>query len=185
MKLTATKRESQTKGAVKQIRRAGKIPAVLYSPGTPAEKLEVDANELNAALREIKSGRLSTTVFTLDLGGKKKKVIVKDIQYNLTSYRVIHLDFEELKDDIFVKMKVPIECHGVADCVGIKSGGFLRQVIRYAKVKCLPKDIPVEFGLNVQDLGMRQVMRLSDIKMPKGVEPMMAADEVVVLIAKR
>jgi len=185
MNLTATKRESKTKGEIKQSRRDGNIPAVLYAPGVPSEAIEIDGDQFRAALRKIKSGRLSTTVFTLEVGGKKTKAIVKDIQYDLTSYRVIHLDFEELKDDVPVKIKVPIECLGVADCVGIKLGGFLRQVIRYTKVKCLPKDIPSEFGLNIQSLGIKQSMRMSDIELPKGVTPISTADEVVVLIAKR
>ncbi|NGX38758.1 MAG: 50S ribosomal protein L25 [Chlamydiae bacterium] len=185
MKLSAKTRVSTTKGVVKQSRREKNIPAVIYSPGSPAQSIEVNGVEFDAVMRNMKQGRLATTIFTLDLDGKPVKAIVKDIQYNLTNYQVIHLDFEELKDDTPVKVKVPVECVGEAECVGIKLGGVMRQVIRQVKVKCLPKDIPAEFELDIQELKMKQVKRLSDIVMPKGVKPIAATDEVVVVIAKR
>ena len=185
MKLTAKKRAGETKGAVKQARRAGSIPAVFYSPGKPGQSIEVDTAQFETALRNIKQGHLSTTVFALELDGKKTKVLVKGVQYDRTSYRVIHLDFMELVDDMLVTLPVPIECVGQEECAGIKLGGFLRQVIRKVKVKCLPKDIPTDFQLDIRDLKMRQSKRLSDIAMPKGVKPVSVADEVVAVIAKR
>ena len=185
MNLTAKKRAEETKGITKKIRREGNIPAVFYASGETGVSIEIDGPEFQAAMRTIKPGRLSTTVFTLDLEGKKIKAIVKGIQYDLTTYDVIHLDFEVLKDDVPVTVKVPVECVGVADCVGIKLGGSLRQIIRNIKVQCLPKHIPEEFFLDVQDLKMRQSKRLSDIAMPEGVRPIAATDEVVVVIAKR
>jgi len=185
MNLTAKKRAGETKGEIKAMRRAGNIPGVFYSPGEPGKMIEVDGEKFAAALRSIKPGRLATTVFKLEVDGKKIDAIVKDIQYNRTTYEVIHLDFEELKKDIPVKVKVPIECVGVADCVGIKLGGFKRQVIRYVQVKCLPKSIPSQFDIDIRGLGIRQSLRLSDLDMPKGVDPMGKMDQVVVLIAKR
>ncbi|NGX37022.1 MAG: 50S ribosomal protein L25 [Chlamydiae bacterium] len=185
MKLTAKKRVGETKGATKQARRDGSIPAVFYSPGKPGQSIEIDTAQFEAALRSIKQGYLSTTVFSLDLDEKKTKALVKDVQYDRTTYRVIHLDFMELVDDTPVTVLVPIECVGQEECAGIKLGGFLRQVIRKVKVKCAPKDIPTDFKLDIRDLKMRQSKRLSDLAMPKGVKPMTVADEVVAVIAKR
>lgn len=185
MNLTAKKRAENRKSEIKQIRREGNIPGVFYAPGQPAQSIIVDGTEFKTALREIKQGMLSTSVFNLSIDGKKMRAIVKDIQYAPTTYNVIHIDFEELKDDTLVQVKVPVNCTGVAECAGIKLGGFLRQVIRTIKVECLPKHIPAYFEVDVRDLGVRQSKRLSDIAMPKGVKPVMAADEVVVVIAKR
>lgn len=185
MKLTVKKREGGSKAALHQMRRSGNIPAVFYAPGQSGQSIEVNGSEFEAALRSINKGLLSTTVFTIELDGKSSKAIVKDIQYDLTTYRVIHLDFEQLKEDIPIKVKVPIACVGVADCVGIKLGGFLRQVIRHVKVKCLPKDLPDQFDLDIKQLGMRQAKRLCDLLMPKGVELLAPPEEVVVVIAKR
>jgi large subunit ribosomal protein L25 len=185
MKLNVQLRASTKKGETKTIRREGKIPAILYSTGQANQQLSLDAAEFNAILRQMKNGRLPTTVFFLTIDGKEKKAIIKDIQYQLTTYQVSHIDFEELMSDVSINVKVPIQCIGVADCAGVKLGGFLRQVIRHVKVECLPKNIPEEFVVDVKDLGIRQSKRLSDISMPNGVKPLAKMDEVVVVISKR
>jgi large subunit ribosomal protein L25 len=186
MKLSAKERSSIKKGETKQIRREGKIPAILYSAGRSNVQLVLDSAEFSAILRNMKPGHLPTTTFTLMIDGKTQKTaVIKDIQYQLTTYQVSHIDFEELVEDVPISVKVPIQCIGVGDCVGIKSGGFLRQVIRYIKVECLPKHIPAEFVVDVKDLGIRQSRRLADIPMPEGVKPLAKMDEVVVVIAKR
>jgi large subunit ribosomal protein L25 len=185
MKLTVKERDSNTKKDAKQIRRQGNIPAIIYSAGKAGEMISVDGVEFSGLLRGIKQGRLSTTKFVLVFGKNERKAIVKDIQYHPTTYQPLHIDFEELKDNVPVNVKIPIACTGVVECVGIKLGGFLRQVIRYVKVQCLPKEIPAEFSIDVRELGMRQSKRVSDLAMPKGVRPLAPANEVVVVIAKR
>lgn len=185
MILTVNKRTGTRKVEAKEIRRAGNIPAILYSAGRPCELIAIDGNEFKAVLRDIKPGRLSTTQFKLNMDGKECHAIVKDIQYDPTSYQVIHLDFEELIADVPVNVKVPIACTGIVECMGIKLGGFMRQVIRSVKVECLPADIPTEFTIDIRDLGIRQSKRLSHLKMPKGVRPLAKMEEVIVVIAKR
>lgn len=185
MKLKLYKRSASKKGELNQIRREKNIPAVLYSKGKPGENIAVSGAELKGILRGVKPGCLSTTVFTLEGEGKKCRAILKDIQYQPTTYDVWHLDFEELIDDVSVNIKVPIQCVGVVDCVGIKLGGVLRQVIRTLKVNCLPKDIPAEFELDIKDLAIKQTKRLSAITIPDGVRPLADLNEVAVVIAKR
>lgn len=185
MKLAVSKRTQTKKSDTKQIRRKGNIPAIFYSAGKPCELIVVDGIDFKTILRQMKPGRMPTTVFTLTLDGKTRKAIIKDIQHNLTNYEVIHIDFEELVEDVPVHVKVPIGITGAVDCVGIKLGGFLRQVIRTVKVECLPKKMPTEFQVDVRELGIRQSKRLSDIQMPEGVKPLAPLDEVVVVIAKR
>lgn len=185
MKLAVKTRLSEKKKDVKDIRREGNIPAIIYfSKGQP-EKLTVDGLEFKAVLRGMKPGQLPTTIFTLSDGKKERRAIIKDIQYHLTSYVVSHIDFEELVDDVPVNIKVPVNCIGVIDCVGIKLGGFLRQVVRHVKVQCLPKHIPAEFSVDVRDLGIRQSKRMKDVELPVGVKPLASLEEVLVVIAKR
>ncbi|MEC7840443.1 MAG: 50S ribosomal protein L25/general stress protein Ctc [Chlamydiota bacterium] len=187
MKLTVSKRNSEKKSEAKQQRRNGNIPAVLYSSGNPGEAITIDGREFNAHLNQIKKGHLPTTVFVLtDADGKERKAIIKDIQYHVTTYSILHLDFEELHDDSNVNVKVPIELTGVADCVGIKLGGVPRQVIRFLRVNCLPKDIPSSFKLDITPLKMKEKRKLHDIVIPEGVKPLASnMNEVVVVIAKR
>ncbi len=137
-------------------------------------------------MRKVEPGRLCTTVFELNEPKMKtRRVILKDIQYDPTNYSIIHLDFEELLDDVPVNVKVPIECTGVVDCTGVKLGGILRQVIRHLRVRCLPKDMPSFFQVDVKAMGIMDVKRLADLNIPQTVRPLADMNEVAVVIAKR
>jgi large subunit ribosomal protein L25 len=184
MKLTVEQRGKQKKGTLNDIRRKGGIPAVLYAKGRPGEPIVVDSVEFNTHMRSMKSGRLPTTVFTLVSGNKQFRAIIKDIQRNIITYQVSHIDFEEIVDNVPVSLKVPITLVGIPDCVGVKLGGILRQVIRYVKVQCLPQLMPTEFTLDVKDLGIKQKKRLSELQLPEGVKPLANMAEVVVVVAK-
>lgn len=186
MKLQCVKRLASKKSESKQLRRAGLIPAVLYVRGNAGETIAVKSTEFATFLRNVKPGHLPTSVFTLvDEKGSEKRVLVKDIQYDIISYAVTHLDFEELIADHKVNVKIPIECVGQIDCIGIKLGGVLRQPIRHARVRCLPSDIPSFFELDVRELEMRQSKRLSDLDIPATIRPLMDLNEVVAVIVKR
>ena len=186
MELQVLERVVEKKSEAKKIRRRGSIPAIIYSRGKPGRNVEINGREFSAFMRHLPKGRLPNTILTLVEGdGKKSRVLVKDIQYNVTTYDVIHLDFEELEDGVQVSVKVPIECMGVADCVGIKHGGVLRRVIRHLKVRCLPKDIPEAFTLDVQGMELNDIRRLADLDIPPTVRSLANLQEVAVLIARR
>jgi large subunit ribosomal protein L25 len=180
------KRQDSKKGTTKALRRAGQIPAVLYSRGNAGTTISINEREFAKVLDNLEQGHLATTIFSLEgSDGKAVKAIVKGIEYARTTYQVLHLDFMELHDDVPVSVKVPINVIGEANCVGIKLGGFLRLVIRGLKVTCLPKDMPAKFDLDIQPLQVKQVRRLSDIVLPEGVKPMQDLKEVAIVIAKR
>jgi large subunit ribosomal protein L25 len=184
MKLTVSKRTSATKSAIKMIRREGDIPAIIYGLGQAVEKITVKGLEFQAILRNLPQGQLATSVFNLHMDGKTRKAIVKDIQYNVASYNVEHIDFLLLADDQAVTVNVPIQILGVSECPGIKLGGTFRQVIRTLKVCCLPKHIPSEFQIDIRDLNIAQSKRLSDIAIPEKVRVLSPLNEVAVVIAK-
>ena len=159
---------------------------ILYVRGKLTDAIVIDGSEFSSLLRNVQSGRLSTTVFSLkDEHGKERRAILKEIQYRPTTYQVQHLDFEELFDDFKVTLNVPIECTGVVDCVGVKLGGVLRQVIRKLRVRCLPKDIPTVFTVDVRNMGQNDKIRLAELKIPQTVRPVANLDEVAIIIAKR
>lgn len=186
MKLNVTSRTAGKKSDAKQSRLIGKIPAIIYQRGKNSENILVDNKEYQTLIRQTKKGHLPTTRITLvSEDGKETKAIIKEIQYHITTYDVLHLDFEELVDDVKVKVKIPIECTGVVDCVGIKLGGVLRQVIRHMRVQCLPKDMPESFTLDVQNLELNDSLRLNDLTIPSTIRPLMKLEEVAIVIAKR
>jgi len=178
-------REKGAKSAKAKMRREGFIPCVIYKKGKAGENGAIKKEFLAAALRKIEAGFLPTTIFQLkDGAGKTRKAIVKDIQYDITSYDVIHIDFLELVSDQKVEIKVPLVCLGANDCPGVKAGGFLSQVRSHLPSRCLPKDIPSHFEINVVDLNMRQGKRISDLKVPKGVEILLDPKEVIATVIK-
>lgn len=186
MKLEVKPREAEKKSETKKLRREGFIPAVIYVRGKPSETIALSATDFGAYLRKIPSGRLSTTVFTLaDEKGRTRKALVKGIEYNITNYNVVHLDFEELLEDVKLNVNVPIECVGVADCIGVKLGGVPRNVIRNLRVSCYPKDLPSYFELDIKDLGLFQSKRLSDLNIPSSIRPLADLKEVAVVVVKR
>lgn len=186
MKLKYQQRSHEQKREARRLRREGKIPAVLYSDGKEGGVIAIDSQEFQTGLRQVKKGHLATTIITLvDEKGKERKAIVKDIQYHPTTYNVLHLDFEELHSDVYVNVKVPIECTGVVDCQGIKLGGVLRQVIRALKVRCLPKDIPAAFNVDVTQMAIKDSKKLSDLRIPEGIRALADMNEVAVAIVKR
>lgn len=185
MKLNVKERTGAVKKEAKRLRREGDIPAVLYGAQREAERIAIPTREFSAVLRQIKAGSLSTVTFALHRNGKEIRALLKDIQYDRTSYRVIHLDFEELKDDVIVRVNIPLYCVDIAECPGVKLGGQVRQVIRHVAVECLPPKMPKEFALSVKGLSMRQTRRLSDLVIPEGVRVLAPLTEVAVVIAKR
>lgn len=182
--LATDQRNDLSKGATKRMRKSGRIPAVLYSKGVEPKSVSVDRAAFEAVLRKTADGQLSTTRFTLEMEGESVEAIVKGIQYHVTTYEILHLDFERLTDEK-VTLKVPLRYEGEAECVGIKLGGVMRRVIRSVRVRCKPGDVPREFVLNVRKLGLKQSKRVRDIQAPEGVQVLTKANEVVVVIAKR
>jgi large subunit ribosomal protein L25 len=186
MELNVKQRVANKKTENKTIRREGGIPAIVYSQGKEGVTCSVDKIEFQKALNQLRtSGTLSTTIFSLKNDKKITKALLKDIQYHVVSYDVLHLDFIELIDSVEVDVNVPIQCIGVMDCVGIKLGGNLRQVVRAVKVRCLPKNVPSQFEIDIRELNVGQGKRVSDIEMPKGVRPLMDSNSLAVVIAKR
>ena len=182
MKIKVTKRVGTKKSELSQIRHKGDVPAVLY--GKESHLISLDGAEFHAVMRTMKTGHLPTTVFELEGDGVKCRAIVKDIQYHPVTYNVLHLDLLEV-DGKPVKVNVPVECLGEADCVGIKLGGALRQVIRHVKALCEPQNIPTSFQLNIAQMAIKQSKRVGDIKVPEGVTILAGLKDVVVTIAKR
>jgi large subunit ribosomal protein L25 len=186
MQLTVYKRKADTKKDINVLRHEGNIPAVLYSKGIKNENIYVKKSEFEKILRTLKSGDLSTTIFKVKSDKESYDAIVKDIQYFITTYDISHLDLYKLNEKEEIKVNVPIRFIGEQDCKGVKQGGTIRQVLRRVKVKCLAKNLPKEFVLDIADLDIGNVKRLSDIDFPKGVTPIVKSQkEVAIAITKR
>lgn len=185
-KLETKVRAADKKKEANRLRREGRIPAIIYGHAGTGVKVSVSKAEFKAIMAQVAPGHLPTTIFHLvDENGKESRAIVKEIQYAPTTYEVTHLDFEELKDTAQINIKVPIELTGLMNCKGAREGGVPRQVIRHLKVRCFPKHIPSHLELDVTDLGIADVRRLSEMSIPSGITPRVDLNEVAVVIVKR
>jgi len=184
MKLNITERVHGKKSELNRIRHEQNIPAVLYDNEGSNKNITVSGADFSKALRAIEKGQLATTVFELDLNGHTLPAVVKEVQYHKTTYNILHLDFQTLEKKKKISINVPVTYTGVDECVGIKLGGFLRQVKRTVRVKCLPEHLPKSFVVDVRGLGIRQSKRINDIAVPANVEILDDASNVVATIAK-
>lgn len=184
-KLEVQLRKEKSRGSLSRLRREGYLPAVLYGKGISSQSIAISEAAFEAHLRLMPKGRLSTTLFHLEGEGINCSALVKEIQYEVTTYKKLHLDFQEVHEDEVIQVRVPIEFTGTADAPGLKEGGSLRLVTRSLKVRCKPSQIPERFILSVGGLGLRQSKKLRDIEFPEGVDPLGDLNQIAIVIAKR
>jgi large subunit ribosomal protein L25 len=148
------------KNAARRVRVAGKIPAVLYGGGQDAIALEVDPKQISRILFS-ESGH--NTIFDLELGGTGAgKAMIVDWQREPINDKLIHIDLKRIALDKLMKVEVPIKLIGIP--VGVKTqGGILDQVLREVEVECLPGDIPSHIDVDITNLGLHHVLRVSDL----------------------
>ena len=186
MQLTVSKRPRSTKGATNQQRREGQIPAVLYAKGRETESVWIDNAELQKIFRALKPGTLSTLVLEVQGLDRPIRALVKEVQYHKTNYAVLHVDLLELVAGQAIRVNIPVELIGIADCIAVKQGGVVRQVMRQVAVECTPETLPREYQVDVRDLAeVGASRRVKSISFGQGVRSKAAAEDVLAVIAKR
>jgi large subunit ribosomal protein L25 len=164
-KLAAQPRNAAGSAAARRLRTEGHIPGVLYGHGMTPLSLTVERRELRLAL----SGPAgSNTVLALELGGKSYPAVIKELQRHPIRRTVSHIDFLQVDMNEEITVNVPLHLTGEAKAV-IAEGGLVDPSVDTIEVTCTPTNMPAEFVVDVTDLQPHQVIRLSDLKMPKGV----------------
>ena len=164
--LIAHRRDEQGKQKAKALRKAGKIPAVVYGHGKPAIPLMFEAKDL---LPVFKHGSSENVIITLKLADEKKelKAIIKEAQTEPIHNMLLHLDLQEIQLKDKIKVKVPVTVIGIPD--GVKNGGgILEHILDLVEISCLPTDIPDQITMDIQHLKVGQSLHVSDIKLEKG-----------------
>ena len=174
--VAAESRTETGKNVNRRLRTRGLIPGVLYGAKKEAVPVAVSPKEITSILRS-KTGE--NTLFDLEIGGSRRKVILKEFQVEPIKGSLLHADFYEVALDKTIEVKVHIEVTGVP--VGVKvEGGLLDFVTRELEIECLPSDIPEKITVDVSELGMNQSIRVSDLKVPEKVKMLSEPDLVVV-----
>ena len=166
--LIAEIREDQGKGASRRLRRDGKVPAIIYGAGRPPRKLAFDHNRV---IQQLANESFYSSILNIKVGEKSQAAIVKDIQRHPSRPFIMHMDFQRIVEDEKIKMNVPIHYLNGDIAIGVKQGGgSVSQLINDVEVSCLPKDLPEYFEVDIEHLELNDMLHLSDIKVPEGVE---------------
>jgi len=158
--LQAESREDRGKNRARQVRRAGRIPAVVYGGRQEPVAISVDPRMVEKILH---SEAGYNAVFALQVSGHgKTPAMIKDWQYEPVKGALLHVDFLRIALDTRLKVKVPV--HLVGEAKGVKQqGGVLEMIQRELEVECLPGDIPDEFKVDVSELVIGQSVRVGDL----------------------
>jgi len=173
--LEAQPRTPGTKNDARRVRRAGKIPAVVYGAGKSAVPVAVDPRQVS---RILHSETGHNSVFDLALDGERTKAMIVDWQYEPIKGSLLHIDVKRIAMDQKLRVNVPIELIG--EPAGVKQqGGLLEQIVREVEVECLPADIPNVIELNVAELVFGVVLRVADLPKNDKVRFLTDADQPV------
>ena len=157
--LEAQARTPGNKNAARRVRVAGKVPAVVYGAGKDAVSVSVDPRQVKSILYS-KTGH--NTIFDLALDGEKTKAMIVDWQYEPIKGALLHIDLKRIAMDKKLTVQVPIVLKGEAS--GVKNeGGILEQILREVELECLPSDIPASIEVDVTELVLNKVVRVSDL----------------------
>jgi len=160
--LTASARQSTGKGAARQARFRGQIPAVIYGRGRDTQPLAVEAKALEKALTGVEP---ASTIIELSVDGKKTRTLIREIQRHPIRPDIIHVDFYEIHAEEKVKLKVPVHLVGNPDGVR-NAGGVLDQVTREVEIEVMPENIPDRVELDVTALKIGDSLHVRELNIP-------------------
>lgn len=177
--LKATLRPKAGKGAARAERRAGRTPAVIYGANEPPLAISLDHVEIRT---RIYHGRFLTTLYDINIDGKKHRVIPRDYQLDPVKDYPIHVDFMRLAEGQLIRVNVPIHVTGAEVSPGVKRGGAVNIVAHTLPVRCPPDRIPQAIDVDVSELEINNSVHLSDVNLPEGVQPIGTEDVTLVTI---
>ena len=177
--LKATARPSVGKGAARAERRAGRVPGVIYGNNQPPQPISVDDRELR---QRILAGRFLTTIYDIDLEGKKHRVIPRDFHLDPVRDVPLHVDFMRLGEGATIRVSVPLRVVKAETAPGVKRGGTVNIVTHTIDLECSVDNIPQFIEADVSALEISYSLHLSDVKLPAGVKSLAREDVTLVTI---
>jgi large subunit ribosomal protein L25 len=168
IELNAELRTDTGKGASRRLRHANKVPAILYGAGKDPENLALAQKDVQY---ELQHEAFFTQVLELNIGGKKQDVLLRDLQHHPYKQDILHMDFQRVEAKKEMHVNVPLHFINEDIAPGVKTeGGAISHVMSEVEVVCLPKDIPEFIDVDLGELHLGEIVHLSDLKMPAGVE---------------
>ena len=167
--LVAAVRSGSGKGAARSVRREGRIPAVIYGGGEAPETITLDYRELN---KLIYAGHFLTTIFDIDIDGRKERVLPRDYQLDVVRDTPMHIDFLRLRAGSSLRINVPLHFINQETCPGVKKGGSLNIVLHSVEMRVPADAIPDAITIDLAKADINDSIHLADIALPEGCKPM-------------
>lgn len=171
-KLTAERRTALGRSAVRKLKAAGSVPAVMYGSKDKPEALQVSRRDINALLSHAAGENI---LVELEIEGKNRLALVQEVQHAPLGGAVLHVDFHAVSQDEVIEADVPLEPTGTAN--GVKNmGGLLEQSLRTLAIECLPRDLPDVIRVDVSALNIGDAIHVREIQLPSGVSTRVQPD---------
>ena len=167
IEVIAAKREGQGTSASRRLRRASKVPGILYGEGKDAIAIELDHKDL---MLNLKKEAFHSSVLNINVDGVKEMALLRDVQVHPFKQLILHVDFQRVDATTKLHMKVPLHFFGDENSPAIKTEGCIaNHVISEIDVLCLPADLPEFIKVDLSGLKRGSSLHLSEITLPKGV----------------
>jgi len=174
--LEARKRSNEKKSSNKSLRREGKVPGVIYSKNVQPISIEVNEGSINPLVFTSK-----TNLISLNIEGENKlDCIIKDIQFDPVTDKIVHFDLQEF--NVAEKIQIEVPVHLVGSAIGVKEGGIVQQNLHKLDIECLPGDIPDSIEVNISNLKLGDSIHISDLKLTD-VEFLNPDESIIVAVA--
>ena len=155
------------KGASRRLRRAGRVPVIVYGSDEAPISVTVEHNRF---LRHLAEDAFYSRILVLNVDGKKQQVVLKDLQRHPASdVKIMHADFMRVSANHALTMYIPLRFNGEDVAPGVKEGGLVAHLMIDVEVSCLPKDLPEAIDVDVSNLGMGETIHMSELVLPAGV----------------
>jgi large subunit ribosomal protein L25 len=165
--IDAVSRNDQGKGASRRLRREGLVPGIIYGGGKDPEMFATKHNEL---LQHLDHEAFYSHILTVKLDGKAQKVVLKDLQRHPSKPFVQHMDLLRVAGSDRIKMNVPLHFVNEETAPGVKAGGQVSHTMTDIEIICAAKDLPEYIEVDLGALQVGDIIHLTDIKLPSGVE---------------
>ncbi len=166
--IIAEKRDDEGKGASRRLRRAGRVPGILYGGEGEPVSISVDANRF---AQQIQNEAFFSRVLEVKIGNQKERAIVRDLQRHPARPVILHFDLQRVVAGEEITMSVPLHFINEETAPGVKLGGGV--VVHFMvdiEIKCLPKDLPEAIEVDLGQLRLGESIHLSELKLPAGVK---------------
>jgi large subunit ribosomal protein L25 len=169
IEVTAYPRTQQGTGASRRLRGSGRVPGVIYGANQPAAPVELDHNAL---MKHLKLEAFHASILDMAVEGNRERVLLRDFQMHPWKKQVLHVDFQRVDPSKKIHMRVPLHFTNAEASPAVKTqGGIVTHAMNEIEIHCLPDHLPEFIEVDLKDVQLDDIIHVSDLTLPEGVEP--------------